>query len=124
MKYTTEFDTIKRICNVLITGEVRRPQDSTEFKLFASAFSKEHGCYRFLFDFRNARVIASTLDTFIAADPPIEMKNSLRPLKVAALHQELTENEHFFETVAFNRGFPIRVFDNYELAMKWLLEDT
>ena len=75
------------------------------------------GCSSFLFDMRGANIVTSTLRTYDTVVLNAEKRPALRKLKVAALYQELAEDERFFENVAVNRGFQLRVFDNYDNSL-------
>jgi hypothetical protein len=42
-------------------------------------------------------------------------------LKLAIVYAEITEQERFFEDVAVNRGYRLRVFDDKKKALEWLM---
>jgi hypothetical protein len=124
MEYISQFDGANGICTVRVSGVFRRPNDSDELKQFAVRYSREQGCQRFLFDMTNAEVIAGTMPTFNAASPKGELAQALRTIKTAFVRPELTEDDRFFETVAVNRGFPLRAFDSLDNALEWLKTST
>ena len=122
MKYTSEFDGNSGICTVRVTGEYRRPEDSDRLKSFAVEFSGKHKCHLFLFDLSQADVISGPYSSFESGNPKGEFAEKLRYVKTAMVRKRLTEDDYFFETVAVNLGYPIRVFTSFEKAVQWLSE--
>jgi len=120
MKYTSELDDKSGICTVRVTGEYRRPGDSDRLKRFAVEFAAKHKCGLFLFDLSQADVISGTYESFEAGNPQGEFAEKLKHVKTAMVRNCLTEDDYYFETVAVNRGYLIRVFKSAEAAMKWL----
>ena len=120
MKYTPEFDSTTNICRVRVGGTIHCPKDADELKQFARDFFAEHGCFHFLFDFKQADIVLGTMGAFYTGAPKGEMAQSLRPFKVAAVVPVITENLSFFENVAVNRGFNVHVFDHIDKAIEWL----
>jgi hypothetical protein len=120
MEYTFEIDNVSNICTVRITGSYHRSTHSPELKQFACDLYKEKGCRHFLFDMTNAHMASRTIDTFSAANPKAEMEEALRHHRTAILLSEITEDDRFFETVAVNRGFQLRIFNEIDKAMEWL----
>jgi len=84
---------------------------------------RQHGCRLFLFDAREATVTGGTVAVFAAGDPTGEVAGDLRLIRAAIVHRELGSDERFYETVASNRGFQLRVFDSIAEAMGWLTGD-
>lgn len=81
---------------------------------------EEYKCRHFLFDLTNAVVVASTMETFDAGSEAPKMESTIRLFRLAIVYSKLTENERFFENVAVNRGYQLRVFDNMDRAIEWL----
>jgi hypothetical protein len=122
MKYISTIDSATNICTVRIMGKFRRPEDADEMKRFAIKISAQHGCRRFLFDMREAEISGGTLDILAAASPQGDFADSLRHFRVAVLVSHVTDDEHFFETVAVNRGFQLHTFDEFDKGFEWLTE--
>jgi hypothetical protein len=120
MEYTSEYDSTSGICIIRVTGNYRRPEDSDRLKLLVIEKSSEHGCNLFLVDLTQAEVSGGTTQTYEAANPKGEVARSLRKVKAAFVRQKLTQNDHFFENVAVNRGFKLQAFDTFDKAVEWL----
>lgn len=83
---------------------------------------EEHGCKRILHDCRavvGARL--GTVDSFAAAAAYDRRFLSVR----AALldHAEHYGENRFWETAVLNQGFTVKVFDDEEAAIAWLLDE-
>ncbi|ADI85516.1 hypothetical protein [Geobacter sulfurreducens] len=124
MNYTHEFDETSGICTIQVTGVFRRPEDSDELKRFAADFFTSNGCRLFLVDVSQTELIAGTMPTFYAGTPQGELARVLRQVKTAFVRRSLTEDDHFLETVAVNRGFKLRAFDSIDKAVAWLARGT
>ena len=120
MQYTTDFDSTRGLCTVRVVGEFTRPHDNAAMQRIAVDYHRQHGCRFFLFDVREAKVIGGTLATFQSGDPKGEIADALRMIRAAIVHREVGPDEHFYETVASNRGFQLRMFDSIAQAMDWL----
>jgi len=120
MKFTSKFDSTNNIYIIHVTGTYRRPVNSDELKEFAIRCFNEHGYRLFLIDLTDAEVAGGTMETFYAASPKNEPAQPLRALKAAFVRNELTKDDHFFETVAVNRGYYLRAFDSCDKAIGWL----
>jgi len=66
--------------------------------------------------------VGGTMETFSAATPEGDLARSLRDVRTAFVRPRLSEDDHFFETVAVNRGFRLKAFERIEQARAWLLE--
>ena len=88
----------------------------------ALAFAKEQGCKKFLFDYREARVVEST--TGIYYNPTLMVKSGFDPnmYQVAILYIHDEADYMFWETVARNKGYVARVFKRMDEALAWLSE--
>jgi hypothetical protein len=60
------------------------------------------------------------MPTFDAANPRDEVAKSLRDIKTAFVRRELSNDDRFYENVAFNRGFQLHAFNSVEKAVEWL----
>ena len=87
----------------------------------AVAKLKEHNCIRLLVDHRQADVSSDFLD--IHGRPKVY--NGLevdRLISAAYVFAELNDDIRFYEDVCRNRGWNVRVFDDYKTAVDWLLK--
>jgi hypothetical protein len=60
------------------------------------------------------------MPAFNAANPRGEVADALRRIKTAFVRRELTEDDHFYEDVAVNRGFQLRACATIDEALEWL----
>ena len=122
MKYTHEFNGDIEVCTVRVSGIFTRPGDAIEIEKAVYSLYKELAYSRFLVDMTNARIVSSTIDTFVAGNPPGEIASTLRTLRVAVLYSKLSADEQFLENVSVNRGFMLHVFDESDEAIEWLVQ--
>lgn len=122
MEYTTEFNDTKEICTVRVTGRHKRPDDSMLLQQLALDIGDEHGCQRFLFDMTQAEIIAGIMETFEVGTVPIDHDQKMLRNRVALVYKGDLSQHKFMETVAFNRGYRMRVFaeDEMDQALEWL----
>jgi len=120
MEYTIEFDEVKELCNVHVTGRVKRPEDSQVLQKLARDLGIEHGCQRFLYDMRQAEIIGGTLETYTVGTVPVDTDHTQMRQRIALVYAGDLTDPKFMETVAVNRGYQVRVFDNLENALEWL----
>ena len=121
MECSYDIDKASRVCSVTVTGEYQSPQDGIELQRLSLRIHAEHECRLFLYDMTQARIASGVLQTFDLANPKPELAKGLRKLRGAVLYSSITERQRFFETVAVNRGFSIRVFDTRASAIEWLM---
>lgn len=110
---------------VAVLGGVRTPETLMAAAAKTTAYCREHGYSRLVIDIRNMAGGLDTLETFEIAGHAIPKQTAARNL-VRSVILDLTENIErirFFETVAVNRGFNVKVFDDEERATEWLLKD-
>ena len=120
MEKKVDFDGTSGICVITVTGTHKRSEDSYELLRIAGAAAKEHGCSRFLFDMREANIIASTMSTFDTARDP-EKHGFSRLFRIAAVYPDISDDHRFLELVAVNRGAAaFRVFKDIDEAREWL----
>jgi hypothetical protein len=122
MGFKVEYDEVGGLCTLRVVGRYGRPEDTREAQQIVSDLHTGHGCQNVLIDMTQAEVTVDTLTIFGAGDPPPELAAHLREMKSAFLYREITEDLRFFETVATNRGFQVRVFDRRDQALAWLQE--
>jgi hypothetical protein len=82
---------------------------------------KEHDFNRCIVDHRETNVITDIVKSYehSALFEQIWGDHSLR---VANVVKELNEDFQFLETVVRNRGWNVRIFDDYDAAIGWLSE--
>ncbi len=79
----------------------------------------EHGAEQLLVDARDQDSAPSTLDIFdFGSDWPPRIRTAI------LVGERTKEDVEFLETVAFNRGKQMRVFDNEVDALNWLREQA
>ncbi len=120
MEYAVEHDEDRGVCIVRVSGELRRPQDSKVLQEFACDFWARYECSRFLFDMREATVIGSTMDTYRTGARPDADGVPRGQSKTALVYSGDLAEHKFLETVVSNRGYMLRVFDDFDEALKWL----
>ncbi len=77
----------------------------------------QHGARQLLVDVRDQDSAPSTLDIFeFGEDWPAGIRTAI------LVGDQTREDQQFLETVAFNRGKQMRVFDSEEDALNWLRE--
>lgn len=121
MEYTITHDKEINACIIRFTGKLQRPDGSKKLLNTALEAGNKHQCFRFLFDMREAEIIADSLmDSFEVVQNPLEIGYNLS-YPVAAVYSCNMGDQRFIETVAHNRGARMfRVFDNIEKARTWL----
>jgi hypothetical protein len=82
---------------------------------------KERNCNRFIFDHRETNVIARTMQSNDRSTVYEEIWGD-RSTREAIVLRELNKDFQFLETVCRNRGWNIRIFDDYDAAVDWLSE--
>lgn len=120
MEYTTTFDGAKAICTVRVKGRLQRPDDSLVLQRLAREIGEEHNCQRFLFDMTQAEIVGGTMDIFTAGTVPADSDRRQARQRVALVYAGDLSDHKFMETVAVNRGYQLRVFDNLDEALEWL----
>jgi hypothetical protein len=119
MDYSIAYDERADICTVTVTGRIKRPDDSVALQKLAPILRDKHGCSKFVFDMRDARISGSTMAIFEAGRAPAD-KNMPRDFKIALVYSKVTEDDKFMETVLVNRGYKLRVFESLERAVDWM----
>lgn len=123
MQYTTRYDEESGICTVTVAGRHKRPDDSVELQRFARKFGDEHGCDRFLIDMTRAEIIGSTMDAYRTGTVPEDTEYKQLTQKIALVYAGDLSDHKFLETVLVNRGYLVRVFDDFTIATEWLTND-
>lgn len=120
MDYTVAYDRGHGICTVRVTGRVQRPRDSMKLQQLARDISESEGHLRFLFDMRQAQVIGGTVEAYQTGTVPVDVDRRQAHHQVALVYSGDLADHKFMETVAVNRGYSLRVFDDYDQAVAWL----
>ncbi len=120
MKYTTEFDEVKRVCIIRVTGQHKRPQDSMALQQLARDIGDERDSQRFLFDMTQTEIIGGTIDIFQTGTVPVDSDYSQIGQRIALLFTGDLADHKFLENVAVNRGYQLRIFDQMDKALEWL----
>lgn len=106
---------------VFETSGLYSPEDSS--KLMGEILSVDRDAEQtgILIDHRAAEVKFGTLDIYNC--PKLYAGQSrLMKLRVAFLFRAIGPDEQFYETVCRNSGYAIRVFDDYDKSLAWLLK--
>ena len=122
MGFKVDYDKTKGLCTLQVMGLFGSAEDTREAQQIVAGIHTEHGCKHVLIDMTQADVSVDTLTIFGAGDPQEKLAAHLRKFKSAFLYREINDNLRFFETVATNRGFQVRVFDRRDQALAWLRE--
>ena len=120
MEYTAQHDEDSGLCTVVVTGTLQRPHDSVKLQQCARDFGGEHNCSRFLFDLTRAQIVGSTTDAFQAGTVPADTDRRQRVQTIALVYAGDASDHKFVETVAVNRGYNVRVFNDFNEAREWL----
>ena len=122
MQYTIEHDEAAGLCIVQVSDSHKRPADSRVLQEVARHVRSERGSTRFLYDMRQVSVTGRTMNIFSVATTALE-QGIKRDCRVALVYSECTTDHLFLETVAVNRGYCLRVFDDIAEAFAWLTRD-
>lgn len=100
------------------------PAEVREAALASLALGKEHGISRYLGDCRALPVeTGAVLDIYELVElyASMGLDRRIREALVIAGPARPREDLDFYETVARNRGFNVRIFDDMEAARAWLM---
>jgi hypothetical protein len=105
-----------------LVGMVQGVLDASAIERYVEAVldkAEEHDCTCILSDMRGAKLALSTLEIY---DFPrlFERSRLGPPWKGALVVGGDKEDFQFLETVAQNRGFMLRIFAEYDQAVRWL----
>lgn len=121
MEYSSFFDEKTDIYFAIVTGKVIRPHDSIELQHKGIEAGAKNGYTRFLFDMSDAEIIiGETTDNFKVGTIPADKNRDSRHYKIALLYSGDLRDHTFMESVARNRGYNMRVFNDKSLAVTWL----
>ena len=109
-----------KIVEVRVTGQVSKESDRDSMTKEAIQEGAKYSCSRFLVDLNKATAIYSLVDLYNRVEmafPRLGIKHGAR---IAVIPPAGFVNKNFFETVASNRGYAIKVFDSSDEAVRWL----
>ena len=121
MSYHIKFSKDEDILKVQIIGE-RSYDTVTAASMEIMQACAQHGTTRALVDVRKCEGHLNVLDIYKLADTFFPKIRNRRILKKCAIvdRKDLKIISKFFEDVAINRMFNIRIFKNHTEAKKWL----
>lgn len=80
-------------------------------------------CRRYLVDFRGGPTAGSDAERYDFAYRQLDLLDAPRDTRVALLPDPSDESLGFFETVMVNAGYCLRLFDDEQAAVAWLLSE-
>ena len=124
MPFSVTYNSPEGLIEMRVRGKLDLPTVQ-QLALQAAQIAKENDCRRVLSDYREAVLDLSTLQIYdlqnmladIARTSGLRMESFKRALVVGADLADFA----FFETVSQNRNQTVKLFNNIELAMQWLL---
>ena len=120
MEYIIAFDDVEKLCIVVVTGQLKRPDDSIVLQQLAREMYETRGCDRLLYDMRRAEIIGDRMDTFKAGTVPLDSDHKQIKQQVALVYSGDLTDHKFLETASINRGYHVRVFNDMNQARAWL----
>jgi hypothetical protein len=126
MPYETTFEPFEHYARIEISGD-RRPghevADAIQSGREVSTHCKSHGITKLLVIFKMTGRLPAADAHEIYSNP--EAFGWSRDIKVALVDEnpESQQDSLFSETVAVNRAYDIRVFDDQDEALEWLLDN-
>lgn len=88
--------------------------------------ARQHSSQKFLIDDREATLALDTLQLY-ELPKALERIGLSKCAKVAVVYTITSPSAHdfqFFETVAVNQGFDVKLFTSIESALRWLKEES
>lgn len=123
MNYSLDHDEDMDICFIRVYGENKRPDDSMELQRVARDYKAETGCSKYLFDMREAIIIGDIFAAYYTATAPLAFGMKQYEYRIALVYTGNLHEHKFMELVAQNRGYQLKVFEDYEHAVGWLTDD-
>ena len=118
MEWVIHLDAPERLVLVNVTGTTKA-EPLREMTLELRDAVRQHQFKRVLLDYTEAVPGLQLYETF---ERPKVLQELHFPVevKVAVLYRTLNEDTQFLENVYRNKGFPVRVFSDRNLALGWL----
>lgn len=82
---------------------------------------REHNCGKCIFDHRETNVIARTMKSYERPGIYEELWGD-HTIRAAVVFREIDEDAKFLENVCRNRGWNVKIFEDYDIAIDWLSE--
>jgi hypothetical protein len=118
MPYEIEYDTDSACMMCRMAGKIDQ-QLVRDFLAELVTLVEKHRCTRTLNDLREADLALSMLDIY--GIPKLISQAGLGPTtKRAVVVSASRDDYHFFETVSVNLGQYVRVFTDFDKALKWV----
>ena len=121
MSFTVEFDSKNRCLVSRFTGHM----DAETREKYAQAVvqaGQEHGCKRLLNDLSQATVVDLTTMDIYYLPKALEAAGIDHSWKRAILFAKDFSKFRFFETRMINEGQLVRIFQDHDAAIRWLIE--
>jgi hypothetical protein len=120
MKHELEYLADKDIVLLKTSGSYKFEK---EFETIKKALAKltEHNCKRLLVDHRAANVNSGFINIYERPNVYDDIGIN-KFISAACVYSELNSDLRFYEDVCQNRGWNVRVFDDYAAAIEWLLK--
>ena len=124
MLHKVTYDENSKIITIKYWGNISLP-DLKSGSRDAAQQIIDYKCHHILVDSREVDFKLSTLEIFdlpkTFSDILSEFGLELRKIKRALLVAHIKNDYQFVETVAINRGYLVKLFDDINEARKWLL---
>jgi hypothetical protein len=118
MEWVIHLDEPKQLVLVNVTGTIKA-EPLREMTLELRDAVQQHQFKQVLLDYTEA---VSSLQPYEIFERPKVLQELSFPteVKIAVLYLALNEDTQFLENVYRNKGFPVRVFSDRNLALSWL----
>ncbi len=124
MPHTVRYNPELRIIETVVQGDLTR-QEAEEIISGIIRTALETGCYLCLSDYRQAVMKLATMEIYkvphLILDASLAQQLDAGKFKRAIVVSADQEDFHFFETVTVNSGQNLRVFEDVQTALEWLL---
>jgi hypothetical protein len=121
----TRFIGENKYIEILYSGNVSN-DELIDAVLKAKVLSEENGTNVFLADCSNMSGGHSIIDLYnlILLYEQLGLSRTLREAILLPAMPDTIENVRFYETASLNRGYTVRLFENREEALGWLLTES
>jgi len=119
MKITVEYNQVHNCLVGKFIGTIE-PKHVGEYAEEVLKLVRIHDCKRFLNDMREAEIKMSIADLYyVSAEAAVEEFD--RSWRRAVLVKEKTEELEFYEITGKNKGLDLKIFDDFDEALEWLV---
>jgi len=119
MAYEIRIVSRDSLVQIKISGSIT-PELVAEICPGVSTAAREHDCKRILADLRGATRHLSTLKKYQLASR-LGSFGFKRTINIAVIYSQSDSEDDFFETVAVNNGYRVRIFRDMKEAKDWLM---